>query len=103
MNLWIDDCKPAPEGWAVARTYDEAVRLLGSFDYDEVAFDHDLGDTSVPERTGYDLLCEIERGDLRRPSRAQIISWNPVGRRRMAVVISRLYDQGPQPGNPEED
>jgi len=91
MNLWVDDCKPCPDGWAVARTYDEAVALLSRYDYDEVAFDHDLGDTHVPERTGYDLLCAIECGDLRKPKLARIISWNPVGRKKMQVVIARLW------------
>ena len=91
MNLWIDDCKPEPEGWAVARTYDDAARLLAAYDYDEVAFDHDLGDERQPERTGYDLLCAIERGDLRKPRKARLITWNPVGRARMLVVIRRLW------------
>jgi hypothetical protein len=90
MNLWVDDAKPAPEGWAVARTYDDAYRLLRDYSYAEVAFDHDLGDTHVPERTGYTLLCAIERGELRRPQRATIISWNPVGVRRMRVLLDRL-------------
>ena len=88
MNLWIDDAKPCPPGWAAARTYEEAYRMLQRHDYDIVAFDHDLGDGG----TGYDLLCAIEAGELRRPRLAQVISWNPVGRARMWAVIRRIWD-----------
>jgi hypothetical protein len=88
MNLWIDDVREEPEGWAVARTYADAYRLLGRFPYEVVSFDHDLGDEGSP--TGYDLLCAIERGDLPCPPEIRIHSMNPVGRQRMAVVAQRL-------------
>ncbi len=90
MNLWIDDSKPCPDDWAVARTYDDAWRLLSKYTYDTVAFDHDLGDLATPERTGYDLLCAIERGDLPRPRVIEIISMNPVGRARMLACVARM-------------
>lgn len=84
MNLWIDDCKPEPDGWARARTFEDAVRMLRRFPYEEVAVDHDL---AGPE-TGYDLLCMMERGELPRPQRLRIISLNPVGVARMKVVAA---------------
>lgn len=52
MDLWVDDAKPAPEGVAVARTYDDALSMLRRFEYGTLYLDHDLGET----RTGYDLL-----------------------------------------------
>lgn len=86
MNLWVDDAKPCPEGWAVARTYTDAWHLLARYEYDCVALDHDLGD----DGTGYDLLCAMERGELRRPRSFLLISLNPVGRARMAMVVDRM-------------
>ena len=88
LNLWVDDEKPAPEGWAVARTFSAAVDALKRFPYDTVALDHDLGDDDSP--TGYDLLCLMERGELPTPRAISVISWNPVGAKRMLTVIRRL-------------
>lgn len=86
MNLWIDDCKPEPKGWARARTWEDALRLLRRFRYDEVAIDHDL---AGPE-TGYDLLCMFEARALPLPKSLRIISLNPVGIKRMKQVATRL-------------
>ena len=31
---YVDDVRPCPEGWALARTYDNAMNLLRRFEYD---------------------------------------------------------------------
>jgi len=90
MNLWIDDDKPAPEGWAVAKSYGAAVDLLRRFTYDTIAIDHDLGDDDSP--TGYDILCMMERGDLPRPKAICVISWNAVGAKRMLAALAQMPD-----------
>ena len=90
MDLWVDDCKPCPEGMAVARTFEDAVGLLQRFDYDTVYLDHDLGDAGTA--TGYDLLCAIEAGTLRRPKRIELITWNPVGRQKMLACLKRMEE-----------
>jgi DNA-binding response OmpR family regulator len=81
--LWVDDSKPCPEYDAVARTYDDALRMLRSFEYDVLYLDHDLGD----ERTGYDLLMQIIAED-RVPRSVICISWNPSGRRRIEAAVA---------------
>jgi len=81
-ELWVDDSKPCPYGCAVARTYDEALRLLRSFDYDVLYLDHDLGEP----RTGYDLLMQLIADD-RVPTKVVCISWNPVGRQRIEAAV----------------
>lgn len=90
MNLWIDDEKPAPAGWAVAKSFDAAVALLRQFSYDLVAIDHDLGDDDSP--TGYDILCMMEAGDLPRPRAISVISWNATGAKRMLAAIEHMPD-----------
>lgn len=82
--LWVDDCKPAPAGYAVARTFDDALAMLRGFDYDELYLDHDLGD--VAGRSGYDLLMAVQR-EGRCPAVVHCISWNPVGRARILAAI----------------
>lgn len=42
MKLYIDDIRPAPEGWQQARTVTDAIRFLHSFKVDEISFDHDI-------------------------------------------------------------
>jgi len=92
MNLWIDDVREPPPGYdAVARTYDDAYRLLQRYQYETVSFDHDLGDAGTS--TGYDLLCAIEAGELRCPDRILIHSMNPVGHRIMRLVAERLMER----------
>ena len=83
--LWVDDCKPAPTGFAIARSYDTALRMLRSFDYAELYLDHDLGET----RTGYDLLMQlIAEGKV--PARVECISWNPAGRKHILAALENF-------------
>lgn len=82
-GIWVDDAKPCPHGCAVARTYDDALRMLRRFDYDVLYLDHDLGEP----RTGYDLLKQLIV-DGRVPARVECISWNPVGRERIERLLS---------------
>jgi hypothetical protein len=83
--LWVDDCKPCPEGFAVARTYDDALDLMRRFSYDALYLDHDLGE-DAPNRTGYDLLVQVQR-EGRCPPTVHCISCNPVGRKRICDAI----------------
>lgn len=42
MRLWVDDIRPAPEGWVRARSVTEAIRLLATQAFEEVSLDHDI-------------------------------------------------------------
>ena len=47
MKLYVDDLRKCPEGWTLARTNTEAIRLLASGHVDEaISIDHDI---CVPE------------------------------------------------------
>lgn len=83
-SLWVDDCKPCPHGCSVARTYDDALRMLRRFEYDTLYLDHDLGDD---KRTGLDLLRQLI-ADNRVPARVECISWNPVGRKNIEAELA---------------
>lgn len=97
-SLWVDDSKPEPGGCSVARTYDDALRMLRAYEWDVVYLDHDLGDHHVPERTGYDLLKQMI-ADNRVPPRVECISWNPVGVKRIndlyASYLAKSAVEGP--------
>jgi len=60
MKLWLDDERPAPDGWVHVKTAFDAIHELtcnfNASAYAEVSLDHDLGE----EMTGYDVISWIE-------------------------------------------
>ncbi len=114
MNLWLDDVRPAPEGWVHVKTADEAKALLQTGNVQKASLDHDLGACetcfdglnfeewhvkyeckSAPHcehfGTGYTLLCWMEETDIWPAEKPTVHSANPVGRDRMQQVIDRKY------------
>jgi hypothetical protein len=92
MKMWVDDLRPAPAGWAHARSYDEALLLLDRYgaDITDVSLDHDLepahsdGDYT-DGRTGYDVLeALLDRG--LRPS-IEFHTMNAAGMQRMQDLL----------------
>ncbi len=43
LRLWVDDERPAPDGWARVTTAAEAIRILGAYEVHDMSLDHDLG------------------------------------------------------------
>ena len=114
IDLWLDDIRPAPEGWVHVKTADEAKALLKQGSVRRASFDHDLGVCSdcykgSPEQwleehgyqsmphcehfgTGYTLICWMEENDCWPTERPTVHSANPVGRAKMNAAISRKFD-----------
>lgn len=42
IKLFVDDLRPAPEGWELARTISKAIRILDTLQVSEVSLDHDI-------------------------------------------------------------
>lgn len=42
MKLYVDDLRKCPEGWELARTNTEAIRILSTGYVDEISIDHDI-------------------------------------------------------------
>lgn len=87
MKLWIDDERPAPEGWTWAKTSVQAIHVLlwSADEVTEVSFDHDLGgeDTTRPVVLA---LCEM---DFLFPPICRVHTANPVGREWLEGMINR--------------
>lgn len=81
----------------IARTYwtgKDALIKMGPWDV--LLLDHDLNsfDKDGPsggEWTGYNIMCFLEEHPEYLPGRIEIVSSNPVGRKRMQMVIDKLY------------
>lgn len=94
MNLWLDDIRPAPEGWRWVKTAPEAVAWLGSGDVEVLSLDHDLCSVEalphMPDWTGYDVICWLERHPTWWPENGvRVHSMNPAGAARIQDVIDR--------------
>lgn len=93
MKLWIDDERNPPDNsWIIARTADNAMRLIGTGIFQEISLDHDLGE----EKTGYDVICHLEfllnvkSLMFSFPDVIRCHSANPVGRARIEQAISAI-------------
>jgi len=107
VKLWLDDVRPAPEGWAWARTNEQAKQILALGNVVECSLDHDLGyhDVELPddpdelaevlilkgqsEETGLDLVHWMVENEFV-PARVTIHSWNPDGAKYMAARLNRF-------------
>lgn len=92
MKFWVDDIRPAPEGWVWIQTVGQAaVYITGYADViDEISLDHDLGHLKI---SGYDIACMIE--ELIRDGKMGRIkltshSANPVGRAKIEAVVKAI-------------
>lgn len=82
--LWVDDLRPAPEGWRWVKTSAEALAALAEQEWDVLSLDHDLGgdDTSRPV-----VLHLCEHGGW--PRRVLVHSANPVGVEWLRGMVDR--------------
>ncbi len=122
MKLWLDDVRPAPDGWKHARTVEEAKAFLLFETVEEASLDHDLGlgpicDTCEeficevdgrldahleggecvcschqPLPTGYDLVKWMAENSVWPRAKPRVHSANPVGRANMEAIIERYWE-----------
>lgn len=100
-RLFLDDVRPRPDGWAVARSFGQFERIIELYGVPEIiSFDHDLGvehykdaDGKVidyskyTEKTGYDCAqLLIARKEF--PKLAFVHSFNRVGAMNIANLLS---------------
>lgn len=97
IRVWLDDERPAPEGWTAVRWPQEAIDWLKTQRVTHISLDHDLGDDT--RGTGYDVIVWIEV-EVRRsgfnPPLITVHSANPAARARMAagVAVIERYTSG---------
>jgi hypothetical protein len=90
LRVFLDDVRPAPDGWTLVRWPSEAIALLETGEVEELSLDHDLGDDRI---TGYDVLTWIEEAVALRGFRPPVIaihSANTVGRERMERALESI-------------
>ena len=114
MNLWLDDMRPAPEGWHHVKTVQEAKDALLTGSVVRASLDHDLGacpaclNGRTPEQwltetnytqmpncehfgNGYQLICWMEENGIWPPEGTRVHSANPAGSFKMRQAIEKAY------------
>lgn len=116
VKLWLDDVRPAPDGWVWVKTVQAAILVVLKHrgEIDEMSLDHDLGACptclggktadewlmdhdmkSMPNcdhfGTGYTFVCWMEENNMWPDKKPRVHSANPAGRRRMELAIERHY------------
>jgi hypothetical protein len=94
LKLYVDDVRKCPDGWDLARSYDEAIEKLSTNNYDEVSLDHDIAsyNSEGREMTGYDIalwLAERKNAGGHVPWLVGCHSQNPVGIVNISSVVQR--------------
>lgn len=94
MKVYLDDNRPAPVGWILVRTADEAIGTLRQGNVTEMSLDYDLGDPHFG--TGLDVLEWLEHALRERRVRLPRLtahSGSPLGRRRLDAAIALLEER----------
>lgn len=94
LRLYLDDIRPAPPGWVLARTADEAIGILRGGGVAEMSLDYDLGDPHWG--TGLDVLDWLEQALSERRvqlPRLAAHSGSVIGRRRLEAAIALLEER----------
>ena len=92
MKLWVDDVRPAPEGWERAWSVEGAKQAIMeheqySHPYELLSLDHDAGDFACDGGDYIRLLDWLEETGRNYPIR--IHSANPVGVQNMRAIIRK--------------
>jgi hypothetical protein len=94
VKIYLDDIRPAPIGYELAKNYHDMIEFLSSHYNDgaieEISLDHDLGEEDL---TGYDVLIWIEEqvfNNNYKPPKIKLHSANPVGMYRMSQVVDSI-------------
>lgn len=94
MKVWLDDERPAPDGWHHVMTATEAIRLVNECGVDEISLDNDLG---LQNEEGYDVIKHIEELVFHNPSFkcpiVHIHTANPVARQKMKAALANIIGE----------
>lgn len=95
IKIWLDDLRPAPDGFVWCHSVNEAREYIKQNEQTAVIelidCDHDLGDFAADGGDGIKLLdWLLERGTL---YPIALHTMNPVGRDNMKRMLKRYWEQ----------
>lgn len=99
LKIYLDDCRPTPEGFIGCKWPEEVIALLQKAEADgdivtHLSLDHDLG---LDKRNGYDVLLWIEEQVFTRgfipPTHCIIHTDNASARDKMMMARATIYQK----------
>ncbi len=100
-QMWLDDVRPAPDGWTWVKTLAEAIAHMSEHVVEYASLDHDLGaePTGNPndiylkgmsaDGSGLDVVKWMVANNKYPTEQIVVHSWNPDGARDMAMLLRR--------------
>jgi hypothetical protein len=95
IKVYVDDLRKCPEGWTLARTNTDAIRLLHNQEVEEISIDHDIcfynrsihfikevAETFKPIAYYLSVMPKEKR-----PQKVYLHSANPVGAHEMKRIL----------------
>lgn len=94
IKIWLDDMRPAPEGYVETKSVNETIALIEEIEFHKgkielLDLDHDLGDYAKFGGDAIKILDYLAERELFIPIR--IHTANPVGRANMERMIERYW------------
>lgn len=95
MNIYLDDLRDCPEGFTIARTMNDAIKLIEENDVEILSLDHDLGEDANGELlpNGYDFVKYFCANGLN-VGKIYIHTDNGVGRANMYETLLAAQRRG---------
>ncbi len=87
MRLFVDDVRAAPHGWVTVRTAEDAIRMLATFDVEEVSLDHDAGRKDTFQPVAYYIAARFGGCPIVDIPKVTIHSNNYPGSRTMKAIL----------------
>jgi hypothetical protein len=98
MRIYIDDIRPAPEGWTQARTVTDAIRVIDMFSdkITDISFDHDISysvevagtQRPFPSPENFTAVARFVEKIVRRDVKITIHTANPVGAKELEDILA---------------
>lgn len=94
MKIWLDDLRPAPPGYATAKSVNKAIEMIkkaeaGGIGVEVLDLDHDLGDYCCDGGDAIKLLDWLVERSTFYP--VKLHTANPVGRANMERMLARYW------------
>lgn len=91
MKLFVDDLRKCPDGWTLARTNTEAIRLLATGHVKEISIDHDIAYFAPDAKVKIRLAIGEETFQ---PVVYYICAMKPEGRPKEITIHTANYSAG---------
>jgi len=97
LKLYVDDERTSPDGWILAKNYDEAIAILIKEEGNiyAISLDHDLGGIGTNEKTGQDIALWLEKQvytqGYKAPRHMTSHSQNPVGKQNIKLTLYSIW------------